>query len=55
MKDYCFAKKCVFRKKVNDEIYYCPFPSCFIDTERKRQEAKKNERNEQSLLSQTRD
>ncbi len=55
MKDYCFEKKCVFRKRVNEEIYYCPFPSCFIETERKRQEAKRNERVEQGLLSQVRD
>ena len=54
MKDYCYYKKCVFRKKVDDGVYYCPFPKCFIDTEIKRQELKKNERDEQSLLSQVR-
>ena len=53
MKDICFEKKCVFRQKVDEGVHYCPFPNCFIETERKRQEAKKNERNEQSLLSKT--
>ena len=54
-KEYCFYKKCVFRKKVDDGLYFCPFPSCFIDSERKRWEARKNERAKQDLLSKERD
>ena len=53
-KEYCFYKKCVFRKKVDDGLYFCPFPSCFIDSERKRWEARKNERVKQDLLSKER-
>lgn len=53
MKDYCFEKKCVFRQWVGGKKFYCPFPQCFINTERKRQEAKKNERVEQGILPKT--
>jgi hypothetical protein len=55
MKDICFKKKCVFRQWVGGNKYYCPFPRCFIAIERKRQEEKKNERNEQGILSKTGD
>lgn len=55
MKDICFEKKCVFRQWVGGDKYYCPFNRCFIETERKRQEGKKNERDEQGILPENRD
>ena len=53
-KEYCYYKKCVFRKKVDEGLYYCPFPSCFIESEKKRKVAR-SERSKQDLLPKTRD